>query len=108
MPPAALVAIARRLADLLAEEGPRSPWICIWRPSLDQAAAWRSLRAAEARFGPVVLGEPIAGDGDAVSDVAAPGRSRRRRPEPGAGRHRAALQTVAFVPVTLETPPDAF
>ena len=107
-PPLTLSAIARRLTDLLSSEGPRFPTDLVLAPGVDQAAAWRSLRAAEARFGPVVLGDPIAGDGL----HSATWRLRGDRGDVDLNLELddtgLALKTVAFIPVTLEMPPGAF
>jgi hypothetical protein len=63
-PPAGLAAIAARLSGLLEDPGPRWPADQPLAVSADRAAIDRGLRAAEARFGPVVLGRPVGGDGE--------------------------------------------
>ncbi len=107
-PPAALVPIARRFAGLLAQEGPPFPSDVAVASSLDTAAAWRSLRAAEARFGPVVLGEPIAGDGSRSATWRLRGERGDVDMSLELDETGQAIQTVAFIPVSLEMPPDAF
>ena len=87
--------------------GPAWPADVALAPSVDAASVARSLRAAEALFGPVTLGEPIAGDGERTATW----RLRGERgaidltlavEEPG-----GALTTATFVPVALEMPSEA-
>jgi len=107
--PATLVPIARRLADLLAEPGPRFPPPDLnLADGVDEAAAWRSLRAAEARFGPVVLGDPIAGDGMRTATWRLHGERGDVDLTLELDESAASLTALTFVPVTLETPPEAF
>jgi CubicO group peptidase (beta-lactamase class C family) len=63
-PSPALAAIADRLAALLGTPGPSWPSDVPLAASADRPAIERGLRAAEARFGPVALGLPTAGDGE--------------------------------------------
>ncbi len=69
-PPAELVAAAERIVAAL---GPTDGLAPAWpadlplADSVDAAALARSLRAAEARFGPIRLGPAIAGDGLATA-----------------------------------------
>jgi CubicO group peptidase (beta-lactamase class C family) len=65
-PPASLRSAAERIADVLsAKDGTPPGWPADLplAPSVDPTALARSLRAGEARFGPVRLGHAIAGDG---------------------------------------------
>ena len=90
------------------QEGPPFPSDVAVASSLDTAAAWRSLRAAEARFGPVILGEPIAGDGSRSATWRLRGERGDVDMSLELDETGQAVQTVAFIPVSLEMPPDAF
>ena len=106
-PPDALVAIARRLADLLAEPGPRLPDDLRLASSVDVSATSRSLRAAEARFGPVILGQAIAGDGERSGTWRLHGDRGDVDLTLELEESGEALRAIGFVPVTLEPPIDA-
>ncbi len=105
-PPQGLAAIARRLADLLAEPGPRLPEDLRLAPSLDVAATARSLRAAEACFGPVRLDEAIAGDGERTATWRLHGDRGALDLTLELDASGEALRALAFVPVTLEPPAE--
>ncbi|MEA2609191.1 MAG: hypothetical protein QOJ75_1434 [Chloroflexota bacterium] len=62
-PPVELRKVAEILAELLGQPGPTWPLKVALAATADQRAIERALRAAEALFGPVTLGAPIAGDG---------------------------------------------
>jgi CubicO group peptidase (beta-lactamase class C family) len=61
--PAGLATIAEGLARSLGEPDPRWPGDLPLAAGADRTAIERSMRAAAARFGPVTLGRPVAGDG---------------------------------------------
>jgi CubicO group peptidase (beta-lactamase class C family) len=66
-PPARLVDLAERLVTLLATPAPAWPDDVALGGDVDRAALDRTLRAAEALWGPVTLGPPIGGDGRTVA-----------------------------------------
>ena len=106
-PPPALVEIARRLARLLEMPGPAWPTDLRLAPGLDGDAIGRALRAAEARFGPVRIGDPIASDGTTSATWRLTGDrgdlDLSLALDPAAG----ALTAVAFVPRSMEPPIQA-
>ena len=106
-PPGALVAIARRLADLLAEPGPSLPDDLRLASSVDVSATSRSMRAAEARFGPVTLGHAIASDGERSATWRLHGDRGDLDLTLELDESGEAIRAIAFVPVTLEPPIDA-
>ena len=106
-PPAGLAAIARRLADLLAVPGPVWPPDIALAPSLEAASVARSLRAAEALFGPMTLGEPIAGDGEKTATWRMAGERGAIDLTLGVDEPGGALTTASLVPVALEMPSEA-
>ena len=105
-PPTALSSIAARLADLLGRPGPRWPSDIPLAASADRKAIERGLRAAEARYGPVALDRPTAGDG-------VKGASWRLRGDRGDVTLELALDapdgsltSVAFIPMMVEAPAE--
>jgi CubicO group peptidase (beta-lactamase class C family) len=102
-PPPALLKVARRMAKLLGTAGPSWPEDLRLGPGLDPDQVGRALRAAEARFGPVTLGDAVAADGDTVTWRLTGDRGEldlRLGRDAGTGE----LMTVAFVPRPLEPP----
>jgi serine-type D-Ala-D-Ala carboxypeptidase/endopeptidase len=103
-PAAALRVIAERLAGLLGEPGPSWPSDVALAVPGDRAAIERALRAAEALFGPVTLGAPIAGDGmrEAAWRLVGERGELDLRLELDASRE--SVSKVAFVPRTMSGP----
>jgi CubicO group peptidase (beta-lactamase class C family) len=102
-PSSGLTKVARRVVKLLATAGPAWPEDLPLAPGLDRDQIGRALRAAEARFGPVILGEAVANEGDAVTWRLVGDRGEvylRLARDPGTGE----LTTVAFVPRAMEPP----
>jgi CubicO group peptidase (beta-lactamase class C family) len=66
-PTSALAAIAGRVLELLRGPGPAWPDDLGLAEAVDRDALGRALRAAEAGWGPLVLGPVIAGDGRTVA-----------------------------------------
>jgi CubicO group peptidase (beta-lactamase class C family) len=105
-PPTGLSSTAARLAALLGRPGPRWPSDIPLAASADRNAIERGLRAAEARYGPVTLDRPTAGDG-------VNGASWRLRGDRGDVTLELALDapdgsltSVAFVPMMVEAPDE--
>jgi CubicO group peptidase (beta-lactamase class C family) len=63
-PPTALEDIARRVVDLLGQPSPAWPADLELDQSVERPALDRTLRAAEALYGPVTLGRATTGDGE--------------------------------------------
>jgi hypothetical protein len=106
-PPDALLPVARRLVELLDEPGPAWPDDLPLAGSVDAVAVGRALRAAEARYGPLTLGDPIEGDGERAARWRLTGErgdlDLDLERDPGTGE----LTRVGFVPVTLVVPGHA-
>jgi CubicO group peptidase (beta-lactamase class C family) len=100
-PPAGLTAIAERLAGLLGEPGPVWPDALPLAASADRAAIERGLRAAEARFGPVVLGQPVAGDGATTASWALRGERVELQLRVELDEPDGAIVDASFIPRTL-------
>jgi hypothetical protein len=103
-PPAPLVAAAARLAAVLGGPGPAWPDDLPLAGTIDRSPIDRELRAAEALFGPVVLGPVLSGDGLKVA-------SWRLRGERGdlaltleIDPSDATIRAFSLVPATLESP----
>ena len=105
--PAVLADIARRLADALGTPSPAWPPDLRLAAGLDLDAIGRAMRAAEARFGPVVVGDPIASDGATRATWRLTGErgdlDLSLALDPGTGH----LTAVAFVPRSMEPPIQA-
>jgi CubicO group peptidase (beta-lactamase class C family) len=105
--PAPLTAIAERAAALLDQPGPSWPDDLRLAETVDRTSLDRGLRAAEALFGPVILGPVLSGDGV----MNASWRLRGERGDltlsleidPADG----AIRAVGLVPATLESPVHA-
>ena len=103
-PPDALVAIAERVAALLAWPGPSWPDDLALAGAIDRSSLDRELRAAEALFGPVALGPVMSGNGG----TEAAWRLRGERGDvtlsveidPADG----TVHAVSLIPVTLASP----
>jgi hypothetical protein len=110
-PPAALRTAAERIVAALEPPDGPGPVAIDWPPDLsvgatvDLGLVVRSMRATEARFAPVQLGPPIAGDGETKATF---------RLDSARGRADLALEwdpkincltSVALVPALL-VPPD--
>ncbi|MFL5671741.1 MAG: serine hydrolase domain-containing protein [Chloroflexota bacterium] len=106
-PPGALRAIAERLVALLAEPGPAWPADLVLAESLDAELVARALRASEARFGPMTLGRPIAGDGIRTATWRLFGERGSLELTLGLDEAGETLTTVSFVPVAIEVPSEA-
>jgi len=104
-PPAELTRIAELIAARLAAGETSWPADLELEAPLDGAALGRSMRATEARFGPVRLGPVVAGDGRQSATFRLDGERGRLElvldRDPLTGR----LRTVALRPVPL-SPPD--
>ena len=103
-PPAALAVVAGRLVALLATPGPAWPPDLALAGSVDADAVGRALRAAEARFGPVTLGEPIDGDGERGARWRLTGERGVLDLELEQDAATGELTKVGFVPVVLGVP----
>ncbi len=106
-PPPAMTAIARRLAALLGEPGPGWPSDIALAASVEVVALGRALRAAEAIFGPVALGDPVAGDGATTARWRLSGDRGAIDLELALDQATGELVAIAFVPVALEPPGQA-
>jgi CubicO group peptidase (beta-lactamase class C family) len=110
-PPARLRDAAEALIAALAGIGATGPVVIDWPAgltagtSVDLGAVVRAMRATEARFGPVQLGPPVAGDGETKATFRL--ESPRGRVELALELDPAAdcLSSVALVPARL-APPD--
>jgi len=105
-PPAGLAAIAARLAGLLGEPGPAWPDDLPLAASADRKAIERELRAAEARFGPVVLGPSIAGDGEKTGAWRLKGERGEVELRLELERPGGAIVGARFIPRTMSGPED--
>jgi CubicO group peptidase (beta-lactamase class C family) len=103
-PPRELAAVAARIAELLGAPGPTWPSDIPLADSIDRQAVGRALRAAEALFGPVRLGQPIAGDGEKSASWRLSGDRGQLTLELAQESRNGPLAKVAFVPRTLEPP----
>ena len=103
-PPERLSAYAAQLAGLLAAPGPAWPEEIPLAASVDRAAIERSLRAAEALFGPVELGPVVAGDGERSATWRLGGERGRMTLELAVEVVEGPLTKVALVPEPLEPP----
>ena len=106
-PPAALTVAATRLAALLTEPRPEWPQDLPLAASADRAAIERGLRAAEAVFGPVALGQPVGGDGEKTATWRLTGERgvielRLELDAPG-----GSILEARFVPPKLSEPDEA-
>ncbi|MFL5675349.1 MAG: serine hydrolase domain-containing protein [Chloroflexota bacterium] len=106
-PPESLAAIAARMVALLGEPGPAWPDDLVLATSLERDAVARALRAAEARFGPVELGAPTAGDGALTATWRARGSRGDLDLTLALDETGRTLTSVAFVPVPLVVPSEA-
>jgi hypothetical protein len=106
-PPAGLAAIAATLTGLLGESGPAWPADLPLASSADRAAIERGLRAAEARFGPVLLGQPVAGDGERTGAWILKGDRGEIELRLELDGPSGAIVGAHFVPRTMSGPEDA-
>lgn len=106
-PAAALRVIAERLTGLLGEPGPSWPSDVTIAVQGDRAAIERALRAAEALFGPVTLGAPIAGDGMGEATWRLVGERGELDLQLELDASSAAVSKVAFVPRSMSSPVHA-
>ena len=106
-PPAGLTAIAVRLVAVLGTPGPAWPSGIDLADSLDRDRIARSLRAAEARFGPVILGVAIGGDGETTARWRLHGDRGDIDLALGCDYPDGPLTLVEFVPRALTTPRHA-
>jgi CubicO group peptidase (beta-lactamase class C family) len=103
-PPAPLAAVARRVAALLGAAGPSWPDDLVLTEAIDRPALDRELRAAEALFGPVVLGPALSGDGVKAASWRLRGArgdltlTLERDPADG------TIRAISLVPATQESP----
>ena len=105
-PSGGLAAIAARLAGLLGEPGPAWPDDLPLAASADRKAIERELRAAEARFGPVVLGPSIAGDGEKTGAWRLKGERGEVELRLELERPGGAIVGARFIPRTMSGPED--
>jgi CubicO group peptidase (beta-lactamase class C family) len=104
-PPAALVAIAERVVDLLAGTArPSWPADLALADSIDRPALDRDLRATEAVFGPVTLGPATAGDGERAAAWRLIGRGGDVALTLELDTDGSTISSVGLVPVTHESP----
>jgi len=103
-PPPALVEVARRLVGLLGTPGPAWPSDLRLAAGLDAEAIARSLRAAEARFGPVILGEAVAVDDAGAVTWRLTGDRGELDLSLGCDPDTGELTAVSFVPRPLAPP----
>ena len=106
-PPPQLADIARRLAASLGAPGPAWPADIHLAAGLDHDAIARALRAAEARFGPVMLGDAIASDGATRATWRLTGDRGDVDLTLALDAATAELTEVAFVPRPMEPPVQA-
>ena len=106
-PPPQLADIARRLAASLGTPGPAWPADLRLAAGLDRDAIARALRAAEARFGPVILGDAIASDGATRATWRLTGDRGDVDLTLALDAATAELTEVAFVPRPMEPPVQA-
>ena len=110
-PSPTLVALAGRVAALLALDPPRWPDDLPVSPGTDPVSLERSLRAAELLLGPLTLGRPTAGDGERMLVIEVHGE--RGHGERGRGELRlevdetGAVRRAAVVPGPVAAPPEA-
>jgi hypothetical protein len=103
-PPGALAALAERVAALLSVPGPSWPDDLALAEAIDRPTLDRELRAAEALFGPVVLGPALSGDGVKTASWRLRGArgdltlTVERDPADG------TVRAISLVPATLESP----
>jgi len=103
-PSPALAAFADRLAALLGTPGPSWPSDVPLAASADRPAIERGLRAAEARFGPVALGLPTAGDGEKSATWRLSGDRGDLTLAIELDAPDGAVEKATFAPVSMETP----
>jgi hypothetical protein len=105
--PAALSAIAERTAALLGRPGPSWPDDLRLAETVDRTSLDRALRAAEALFGPLVVGPVLSGDGVRTASWRLRGErgdlTLSLEIDPADG----AIREVSLVPATLESPVHA-
>jgi hypothetical protein len=106
-PPAGMAAMAARLVGLLGEPGPAWPHDLPLEASADRAAIERGLRAAEARFGPIVLGQPVAGDGETTGSWILRGERGELELVLRLDGPAGAVAGARFIPRTMRGPGDA-
>ena len=103
-PPPALAVVARRIVELLALPGPSWPEELRLAGTVDRPALDRELRAAEALFGPVVLGPPTGGDGKTDATWLLSGERGNLTLTVAIEADGGRVSKVGLVPVTLESP----
>ena len=103
-PSPALAAIADRLAALLGTAGPSWPSDVPLAASADRPVIERGLRAAEARFGPIALGLPTAGDGEKSATWRLSGDRGDLTLAIELDAPHGAVEKATFAPVSMETP----
>ncbi len=103
-PPTRLIKAAKRLTTSLRTPGPAWPTSLRLADGLDAAATWRALRAAEAQFGPVKLGQVMAGDGITTATWRLTGGRGDLDLTLTADPKTGELTAVAFVPLATEPP----
>jgi hypothetical protein len=105
-PPAGLATIAARLAGLLGEPGAAWPDDLPLAASADRAAIERGLRAAEARFGPAAVSQPIGGDGEKTGAWLLKGERGEVELRLELEAPDGAIIGARFVPRTMSGPDD--
>jgi hypothetical protein len=103
-PSLALAAIADRLVALLGTPGPSWPSDVPLAASADRPAIERGLRAAEARFGPVALGRPTAGDGVKSATWRLSGDRGGLALAIDLEAADGAVEKATFIPASMEAP----
>jgi CubicO group peptidase (beta-lactamase class C family) len=97
--------VVAAIGNAAGRGGPEWPADVAIGPTIDVAAVRRLLRAAEARFGPLELGQPIEGDGELKTTFRLHGArgdlELALTYDPGAG----CIAAITLVPVKL-LPPD--
>ena len=108
-PSPALTELAGRFLAVAAATVPAWPSDVVAGPDVDVPAVERSLRAAAARFGPMRLGLPTAGDGRDDRDVR---RGRARTGKAGLtvtiDPDDGAVTALALVAAEREAPAEAW
>ena len=103
-PPAALTAVAERLAGLLGTPGPSWPSDVPLTETADHSAIERGLRAAEARFGTATLGRPTAGDGAKTATWGLTGDRGALSLTLELDAPGGAVEKATFIPAPMESP----
>jgi hypothetical protein len=100
-----LAAMAARIVELLAAPGAAWPDDLELAEQVDRAAVERAVRAAEAGFGPVELGQVLESDGEKSATWSLLGdRGGKLRLELATEGRSGPLTKVVLRPVTLEPP----